>query len=444
MSLSSSQQKTIQDFCLNEPKTVSQIASKLLLEGKSAIMQLYNFFKTKTAKTLFYIENSDGFLWIRTNPLFFIPKKLDLIHQEQSSPDTKIDSGKAYKKLEGLKRTCPEKTEAALILNRVNKFCYYDNEKKEFTYLNTAKDDIDKLFSAYCNRVKLERIVVTCAPDGNPVFSHDMVLPYKTRFTDPARQQEVIEGFRAAYKKASKKHMKGVFLTLTSQPNKNKSLWEINQTTKQAWGLFTKFLNRTLPARAEWIKTAEFQQNGMLHYHIMIFGINWLCHKSVIQYAWRHYGGGSILDIHTIRQDYTGWHWSRSRPSDAAGKQPGDHLQSYLEKSMSPQHGAMYWATGIQAWTCSKSLLPEKPKAPESKPLRSPKKHYFLKGVLSALTGFRSSHRKDSLSLFAVNTAQEKPNKPKKEKPPEPEKLNLSFTTASQITKAYLISSRGV
>lgn len=41
----------------------------------------------------------------------------------------------------------------------------------------------------------------------------------------------------------------------------------------------------------------------MLHYHVLIVGTNWLLHKSVIQYAWVHYGGGPVLDIHTVKKE---------------------------------------------------------------------------------------------------------------------------------------------
>lgn len=442
MSISLAHQKTIQEFCLDNPKTIPQIATKLLLESKKGLMSLHNFFKTQIAKTIFYIEKAGGFLWIRTNPIFFLRNPLDLIRQEQSSPQTKTDSSKTYKKLKELKRTCPEKTEAALILNRVNKFCYYNKETKDFVYLNSAKDDIDNLFKAYCERVKLEKIVLTRAPDNNPVFAQDIIINYQTRFTSPSRQKQNIDSFRAAYQKASKKHIKGVFLTLTSNPKSGLTLWEINKKTQAAWGPFSKFLSRCLPKRAEWIKIAEFQKNGMLHYHVLITGINWLLHKSVIQYAWVHYGGGPVLDIHTVKNDPVyGWQWSRSCPLEAAGKTVGDHLQSYLEKAMSSKHGSMYWATGVRAWTCSGSLSE---KIKKDKPTRSPTKGYTLKGVLSALTGFRSSHRKDSISLFSANLAQEKPSKSNKEKAVKPEKLDLSFSTARQITKDYLKSSRGL
>ena len=98
---------------------------------------------------------------------------------------------------------------------------------------------------------------------------------------------------------------------------------------------------------------------------------------------------------------------------------------------------------GIRNWTCSGSLS-EKSKKDE--PIRSPTSRYFLKG--SALTGFRSSHRRDSVSLFSNKPAQEKLNKPKKEKPVKLKKLDLSFKPASslnsEITQAYLKSIRGL
>lgn len=429
MSISQAQQKEIQDFCLSEPRTVSQIADKLFLNGKKGLMSLYNYLKTQIAKTLFYIEKSGGFVFVRTNPLNFSAPSLDLILNKQNTPKTKNASGREYQRIEGLKRACPEKLEAILKLNRINKFCYYKKDSQEFIYTNMVKSEIDELFKAYCSRIRQEKIILSRAPDGNPVFSQDLAISYQTRFTSPKRQKDNIEGFRAVFNKASRRHLKGVFLTLTSKPGG--SLWEVNKRTMEAWKPFNKFLSRALPSRADWIKVSEFQKNGMLHYHIILFGLNWLLHKSVIQYAWKKYGGGSILDIHAIRQEPgRGWLWSRSCPLEAATLSPGDYLSRYLEKSMSPLHGSLFWCMGIRNWTSSKSLLPEK----SPKPVKESYKRYFLKGVMSALTGFRSSNRIDSLSLFSGDLNKDKGKETAKNK----EKSILS----SEITKAYLKFSR--
>lgn len=154
------------------------------------------------------------------------------ILNKQSSPKTKNASSKHYEKLNGLNRAGPERLEASLKLNRINKFGYYNKETKEFVYTNTIKQERDELFQTYCSRVRKEKIVLSRAPDKNPVFAQDIVINYQTRFTSPARQKQNLDGFRAAYKKASRRHVKGVFLTLTSNP-KGGSLWQINKKPKQ-------------------------------------------------------------------------------------------------------------------------------------------------------------------------------------------------------------------
>lgn len=438
MSLSEFQQRTIQEFCLSEPKTVQQITEKLGLSGNKSLMIIYNYLKTQAAKLKFIIGKYSGLIWVRTNPLYTsaVSPRLDNF-DKQNSPKTKNDYSKTYKPLKGLVRSGPERTEAALIMNRLNKFGYYNKETKQFVYTTEAKNEIDRLFKDYCNRVKQEKIILSRAPDGNPIFSQDLIINYKTRFTDQGRQQENIEGFRAVYKAASHRFMKGVFLTLTAPYRSSNTLWEVNQNMKQGWDSFRDWLNKYLPKRASWIKVTEFQKNGRIHYHIIIFGINWLDHKGVIQYKWKQRGGGPVLDIHTIRQEpIRGWVWARSSPSEASGQKPGDLLASYLEKSMSQAHGSLYWVMGVRSWTCSKNLLPEKlqPKKPE--PIRSPTKRYFLKGVLSSLTGFRSSHRKDSIEFFSgsLKSSPSNPSGPQKAKTPKSKPLDLTFRRATDLS----------
>lgn len=436
MSISADQQKKIQDYCFDEPRTIGQIAKKILLDTKNALKSLYNYFTTKKAKTLFFIKNSDGFVWIRTNPLFFNRSRLDLINvdkqnEQKTRTAPKTDSSKTYQKLEGLVRSSPERNKAALILNRINKFGQYNKEEKEFVYTNTAKTEIDELFKAYCTRVRNEKIIMTRSAGADPIFSHDIKMPYKTRFTSYDRQQENINGFKSAYLKSSRRHLKGVFLTLTIQPIPQETLWQANRRGLKAWGKMHKFISKILPDRCSWICIREFQQNGRIHFHIMITGVNWLAHKSLISYTWQKYGGGKILDIHTIRQDPgQGWVWARSCPLESSGKQPQSYLESYLEKSMSINHGAMYWATGIRNWTCSKNLLPEKLPAGKKQ-----EKKYTLKGVLSYLSGFRASHRKDTMSLFAAsksldNSGESKHSNPKKITEPV---RSLTFQKATEL-----------
>lgn len=428
MSISNSQQSTIQKICFSIPHTISQLAEKLKLKAKTAAMELYNFFSTKKARKLFFIERKDGFVWIRTNPAFFFGSGLDLILSKQKSSKTKISNGKQYKKLEGLRRAGPERLEAALKLNRIKEFGYYNTEKKEFVTTSPIRQEIDDLFQDYCARVRQEKIVLT--QKTNKVFSQDIVIPYQTRFTSPARQKENLDRFRYAFNQASRSHLKGVFLTLTALPRG--SLWETNQATRAAWVKFKKnFFYEVLPKNAKWIKVNEFQQSGRLHFHIAIFGVNWLAPKPVLQRAWLRAGGGYIIDVHTIQNTPSGWVWARSKPSDAGKAKPRDLLQLYLEKSMSQDHGAMYWAMGVQNWTCSKNLHPpqEQPQTQERRTAG-----YVLKGVLNRLRGFRAANRQDHKSFFSAEQANTQTKNPEPPKKPYSQKLDMTFRTASHIS----------
>lgn len=427
--------QNIQEYCLSEGRTIKQIINFLKLKGQNVISQLHHFFKTSKGKTFFNSQTIEGITHIRTNPLNYKNKLLTLICSKQKKPQTETLNGRLHDKAEGVKRASPERFQAIQILNRVGGFGYFDLTTKQFINTNSAYSEITELFNNYCSRVSLEKIVMSRAPDGSPVFCQDIEITYKTRFTDKGRQNAILEGFEGSYNKGSAKSLYGVFLTLTIEPRAQETLWQANRRALHAWDLFRKRLSRFLPERAEWICVREFQKNGRLHFHILIFGIKWLARSRYIKDSWIDCGGGSIIDIHTIRQvPGLGWQWVRSKPSDSEGKAPGDYLRAYLIKSMSHSAGSMYWATGVRAWTASKGLLPEKPKPSKSEPLRSPTKGYFLKGVVSTLTGFRSSHRKDSVKLFtgSLMDIPEKPEKPKEPKP-KPKILSLLFKKASSL-----------
>ncbi|WP_158024129.1 rolling circle replication-associated protein [Methanosarcina horonobensis] len=372
---------------------------------------------------------------------------------ESTAEDSEIKtkSGKTYTKIENLNRASPERLQAILLLNRINYFGYYNKDTSTFIYTTNAKNEVDDFFQSYCTRVSSEKIVLTRAPDGDPVFSQDLIINYKTRFTDQARQQDNINGFRSSYRTLLKRHLKGVFLTLTAPYNPAKTLWGANKSILQAWGKMKDFFNSVLPNRCDWICVREFQKNGRLHFHILIGGTNWLASKKLLQYTWMKYGGGPILDIHSIHHEPgRGWLWSRSRPSEAEGQQPEDMLESYLEKSMSREGGALYWAMGCRNWTCSKSLLPKKEtetvksknnnenlqKQEEiTKQVKPSNKKYFLKGIISKITGFRASHRSDSVSLFSGSLTTKKRNSVSVSgtKIKEKEKPSISFRRATDL-----------
>ncbi len=421
---------------LSVPLTMQQMADRLGLIGRNGYQKVHRYLRDSKVKVKYFFENVDSILWVRANPRqessFFSGSSLDLICDKQNSEKTEHASGRQHEPLSHLKRAGPERLKALLKLNRITSFGHF--EGSDWIEHNNVEAEVITEYNNYCKRTSSERLDMAYSPTGSPVFAESYTMPYKTRFTARDRQDANIQGFRASWGEASRRHCVASELTLTARPYGYGSLTECNQKTNEALEKFLDYIRYHLPDHAEYIAVREFQKNGRLHIHITFFGVNWLMPKSVIQYKWRGYGGGEILDIHTIRRRGSSWVWSRSCPEDAAGTPPYDYLRKYLEKSMTPEAGYMFWAFGFKNWTCSQSLQPKKEK-PETPEKDRPKKH-FLKGTISKVTGYRHSNRSDTKSFFSgAYLKVKKALKPKlKDKTKEKEKLDLSFRTASNLS----------
>ena len=104
----------------------------------------------------------------------------------------------------------------------------------------------------------------------------------------------------------------------------------------------------------------EFQKNGNVHYHIIIFGITLLERNDEIESIWREYGQGQITKINKIKFNETrGYVWDRnSVPKDAGGRQPLEYLKKYLLKGQySTEEGLLYWVFNSRFFTYSSSIL---------------------------------------------------------------------------------------
>ncbi|WP_440947873.1 rolling circle replication-associated protein [Methanosarcina sp. T3] len=375
------------------------------------------------------MKKEDSILWIRANP----QKPLTLIFDKQISAETKIKSGeqgKTYKNfddLEGLKNASPERWKAAHKVSRCNGFGYTDRETGDFIYTNSIYFECIQLFSDYISRIRTENIEMAYSMDGDPVFARSVALPYKTRFTSMDRQNEIKEAYRSTWTTASKRHMKAVFLTLTAPPRAG-SLWDTNINMLKAWGKLRRFLDSFLARGLTYICVREFQQNGRLHFHIIIFGTNWLLPIKALKKIWVSYGGGPVMDICALRQTPEGWTWARRSPRDAAGKAPAGYLSDYLEKSMSPKSGLNYWIYNIQFWTASQDIK-QAPERYESKGI------WAKVGVLSKEGKRIFQKGNDTAKAFFSGALlrTRKRSEPKPDKPKEKEEPSVSFRRASEL-----------
>lgn len=106
----------------------------------------------------------------------------------------------------------------------------------------------------------------------------------------------------------------------------------------------------------------EFQKNGNVHYHVIIFGISWLKSNDEISRIWQEYGQGKITKINKIRLDNErGYIWNGKSPEDSAGRQPMEYLKKYLLKGQyadrNPEAALLYWIFNARFYTFSQSLL---------------------------------------------------------------------------------------
>lgn len=105
-------------------------------------------------------------------------------------------------------------------------------------------------------------------------------------------------------------HNKGVFLTLTTDPKRHRNVEEANKAFGPALNRFMTYIRKKVKGlgygRLSHITAYEFQKNGLLHAHIVIFGIPYLEHYKRISYLWSRTGQGSIVYIYGLNKDGKG------------------------------------------------------------------------------------------------------------------------------------------
>lgn len=426
--LTQAQLSDIYKMTEKEPLTISQIVEKLRLIGKKAYLKIYNFFQTHKSTVHFLTKKEDGLLFVRANPR----NPLILIQDKQIATKTKLDISQPRttkpesEEMERLKTASPERWKAVHKLTRCNGFGYMDRNTGDFVYTNNIYFECIKLFQEYMTRTRMENIEMYHSMDGDPTFARSIYLPYKTRFNSQERQETIRNAYRATWQTASRRHLKGVFLTLTAPPRAG-SLWDTNMAMLRAWGKLRRFLDSHLARGLTYLCVREFQQNGRLHFHIVIFGVNWLLPVHILRQIWTSYGGGPVMNISAIRQDPQGWTWARQAPIDAKGQAPQTYLSDYLEKSMSPKSGLNYWLYNIQFWTSSRDIQ----QAPE----RHTSKGIWARVGVIAKEGKRIFQKGNASKFFSGAFLRKKPEdlKPKEQKKKK-EKIDLGFTRATDLS----------
>ena len=235
------------------------------------------------------------------------------------------------------------------------------------------------LFSAYLEDTAEKVIVLRHVETGEL-----LPMPYRHRFT-PQGMRDLLRKFDAVWERAMKQADRegwkvAVFLTLTTDPSKHGSLMEGYRRSGEALNRFMSWLAKRLGGRPPYIAVCEFTRTGLVHFHILFFGVSRLADYRKISQMWERTGQGRIVFLYQVVRRGNTW----VRPGRGSG--PSNiHaymrkcLRAYLSKALlaggeeflegldweSPTladvldpadltHLALYWASGKRFFTYSR------------------------------------------------------------------------------------------
>lgn len=209
-----------------------------------------------------------------------------------------------------------------------------------------------------------DRSVILCRkedernPDAPLYF-----LPYKTRFTDYGRKRASLDTYEAIWKHASLGYKSAVFITLTTDPKLFSSVCDANFHFQKALNRFFSLNQKRLGYRPKYLNVHEFTEKGLLHSHIVIFGIDYLTNWKRLSKDWQKCGQGTIVHIYGLRNNGTAWNWSRAPPKGAKkGRSVDLYLKKYLKKNLfDSSELELYWTFNKRFFTYSKALRPASP-----------------------------------------------------------------------------------
>lgn len=240
---------------------------------------------------------------------------------------------------------------------------------------------INDLFRFYLDDTRYKVVVLRSLEDLS-----FLLLPYSHRFWR-SRLKEILDKYEEVWRALSSRYEVGVFLTITSDPKKETNLYDCSREMSRRFNALMSWIKKKVKRkRLPYICVPEFQDNGRLHLHVVIFGIGRIADKkSELTPELERLGFGKINYIYKIVKRDGKWVWAKKRPRDTR-RNPQDYLKKYLEKaiigsflfnrnssgaafetnySIALMKLAMYWATGKRFFTYSYSALRAEDEEPD-------------------------------------------------------------------------------
>jgi hypothetical protein len=203
------------------------------------------------------------------------------------------------------------------------------------------------------------------------------LIPYHTRFNNEDRAGAIREGFETALETAAGRHRDAVVMTLTTNPNRHRSLSEALQALSEKKNCLLSWLatDYQLGHRPENLTAVEFTESGLPHVHLVLFGISWALPKSELAEKWANLGQGRVVDIDDAHSRDGSDRWRLHYDDDGrpvtlryylgkairglcrlAGRDAGELVDAVEDDEIDLWRQSLYWATERQYYSCSPCL----------------------------------------------------------------------------------------
>jgi len=172
-------------------------------------------------------------------------------------------------------------------------------------------------------------------------FNHFRIGPYTTRFTDKDYRKNQYKKLENIFAVTAKEHKHAVFLTLTLAPSSELNLYDLNKAARSAAMKLIRYYLKRLDKSgipSSYVMVPEYQKNGRIHFHTVIFGPSRLDDIKKINKLAKSVGLG-YSDVVSLHSDNGYWH--RKGETHDSSK----YLSYYLRKSITdPIIACLYWA----------------------------------------------------------------------------------------------------
>lgn len=348
--------------------TVKQLSKMLSID----YMEIYNFLNTKKGLFYFSRQKFDGLVWVRAVPdgHHLIKGKAKLKpYQKAHQADAHYSAIDTTKAVNDLPARCSwERKQAIHKVRRINGFgqtATGANGQRYFRFHSSFhekqyNESLD-LFSRYIEKINLLELYFEPLHD---IFAASVTIPYATRFNNLPKQIKLRENFENAFRGGEAQYDIASFVTLTTDPKLFKNLWDANKYFQKNWNKLITALRKRLKKELPYVCVREFQNNGRVHFHIVLFGVHLPPTKknapwnNPISRTWQKYGQGEITDVKNLRVGSDGvMTWIHDKPADCRGESPMKYLKKYLLKAQYDETAQFqYWIYNARYYTYSRAL----------------------------------------------------------------------------------------